>query len=204
MARATVRQRATTHPVVLTVVASALGYAIVIGTFLGLVPAWLYPDLSITQVNRLADAIAVVNTLATLLLLAGWYWIRHDRVRRHRSAMLGAFGLILVFLVLYLTKVGGGGTKEFVGPTGPYYVYLGMLAIHIILSIVSVPLVLYQVITGLTHTTAQIRGATRHQTVGRIAATAWILSLSLGVIAYLLLNHVYAWEFTAATIAIGL
>jgi putative membrane protein len=37
-----------------------------------------------------------------------------------------------------------------------------------------------------------------HRKVGRIAAAAWITSLSLGVVAYLLLNHVYSWEFTEA------
>lgn len=203
MAIPTVRQRATSHPLLLTVAASVVGYALVVGTFLGFLPAWVYPDLSISQVNRLADAIAVVNSLATILLVLGWYWIRQGRIRRHRAAMLGAFGLILLFLLLYLTKVGGGGTKEFVGPSGPYYVYLAMLAVHVSLSIVSVPLVIYQVITGLTHTPHDLRVATRHRTIGRLAASAWILSLTLGVLAYLLLNHVYDWQFTAATIHIG-
>ena len=128
------------HPLATTVVLSILGYALVIGTFRGLVPAVVFPDLTIGQVNRLADAIAVVNTVATLSLLAGWYWIRQDDVTKHRLAMGTGFGLILVFLVLYLTKIGGGGTKEFVGPTLPYYAYLAMLAVHILLSIVAVPL----------------------------------------------------------------
>ena len=183
------------HPIAGTGVLSAVGYALVLGTFLGLVPAGVYPDLSLEWVNRLADAIAVINTVATASLVLGWYWIRRGAVRKHRAAMLTAFGLILLFLVLYLLKVGGGGTKEFVGPTLPYYGYLAMLAIHVILSVVSVPVVIYQVLTGLTHTPTELRGRTSHIRVGRIAAAAWIISLTLGVLTYLMLNHIYSWEF---------
>lgn len=183
------------YPLAATAVLSVLGYALVIGTFLGLVPAVVFPELSLQQVNALADAIAVVNTIATVTLLAGWYWIRHDEVEKHRAAMAFGFGLILLFLVLYLTKIGGGGTKEFVGPTLPYYAYLAMLFVHIVLSIVAVPVVLYALVLGLTHTPRELRTETSHRRVGRIAAAAWILSLALGVVTYFLLNHVYGWEF---------
>jgi putative membrane protein len=187
------------HPAAATLVLSVVGYTLVVGTFLGVVPASVFPDLSLGQVNLLSDAIAVVNTLATCSLIAGWRWIRRDEVKKHAAAMSTAFGLILVFLVLYLTKIGGGGTKEFVGPTLVYYAYLAMLAIHIVLSIVSVPVVLYAIVLGVTHTPAELRD-TAHARVGRIAAGSWILSLSLGVVAYLLLNHVYSWEFVEAAI----
>jgi putative membrane protein len=187
------------HPAAVTAVLSVVGYALVIGTFAGVVPESVFPELSLGQVNVLSDAIAVVNTVATLSLVAGWRWIRRDEVRKHAAAMSTAFGLILLFLVLYLTKIGGGGTKEFVGPQLPYFAYLAMLAIHILLSIVSVPVVLYAIVLGLTHTPSELR-ETAHARVGRVAAGSWILSLSLGVLAYVLLNHVYGWEFVAAVV----
>jgi putative membrane protein len=198
MATASVRGPIKEHPAVVTAVLSVVGYALVIGTFLGFVPASLFPDLTLSQVNRIADAIAVINTTATVLLVAGWRYIRRDEVRKHAAAMTGAFGLILVFLVLYLTKIGGGGTKEFVGPTLPYYGYLAMLAVHIVLSVVSVPVVLHALVLGVTHTPEELRAMGTHRRVGRVAAGAWILSLSLGVVAYLLLNHVYDWRFVEA------
>lgn len=199
MATVAAGRAAREHPVAVTVALSAVGYALVIGTFLGVLPRGVYPDLSVWWVNRLADAIAVINTAALVALVAGWRWIRRGDVDRHRWAMLAAFGLILLFLVLYLSKVGGGGTKEFVGPTVPYYAYLSMLAVHVLLSILAVPLVVYQVVTGLSHTPAELRQLARHRRVGRIAATAWIVSLALGVVTYLLLNHVYSWRFAGAT-----
>jgi len=190
------------HPLAVTAVLSVVGYALVIGTFAGVVPGSVFPDLSLAEVNLLSDAIAVVNTVATILLVLGWRFIRRGEVTKHRAAMLSAFSLILVFLVLYLTKLNGGGTKEFVGPTLPYYAYLAMLAVHILLSMVSVPVVLYAVVLGVSHTPAELR-ETAHARVGRIAAAAWITSLALGVVTYLLLNHVYAWEFSAATLALA-
>lgn len=186
------------HPIVATVILSIVGYGLVVGTFVGLVPKSVFPDVSLSQVNRLADAIAVINTTATVLLVAGWRWIRRDEVRKHAAAMIGAFVLILAFLVLYLMKIGGGGTKEFVGPQLVFYAYAAMLAIHIILSIVAVPVVVYALVLGITHTQAELRTQTPHRRVGRIAAGSWILSLTLGVVTYVLLNHVYDWTFAAA------
>jgi putative membrane protein len=189
------------HPLAAAAVLSILGYAAVIGTFLGVVPARVFPELSLTAVNRLADAIAVVNTINVVVIAAGWRWIRRDEVRKHAAAMTTSFVLILVFLVLYLTKIGGGGTKEFVGPTLAYYPYLAMLAIHIVLSIVSVPVVVFALVLGLTHSPSELRTATPHRRVGRVAASAWLLSLALGVVTYLLLNHVFAWEYVESAAA---
>lgn len=190
------------HPAATTAVVSGVGYVLVLGTLGGFAPAGLYPEISLAVVNRLADAIAVVNALATASLVYGYRAIRRGRVRRHRAAMVTAFLLILAFLVLYLLKVGGGGTKEFVGPRPAYLVYLALLAVHIVLSIVSVPLVVYQVVTGLSHAPATLARRTAHRRIGRLAVVAWTVSLSLGVVAYVLLNHVYDWEFTAAALLV--
>jgi putative membrane protein len=191
------RSRARSYPRATVAVLSIVGYALVIGTFAGVIPAAAFPTLSQAQVELFSHAIAAINTVATILLVLGWKWIREGQVDKHRKAMGSAFGLILVFLVLYLLKIGGGGTKEMVGaPELVYYAYLLMLAVHILLSVVSVPVVLYALVLGLTHSPRELREETPHRTVGRIAAGSWILSLSLGVVTYLLLNWVYAYEFT--------
>ena len=184
-----VRNGVRTRPIVVTAVLSVLGYALVIGTFLGLFD-WAYPSLTETQADLLAGAIAVVNTAALLSLIAGVYYIKNRAIEKHRLAMLTAFGLILVFLVIYMLRVGGFGEKEIIAPTLVTVIYQIMLAIHILLSIVSVPVVIYVVLMGLTHT-AQELTQTPKAKIGRIAAVAWILSLFLGVVTYILLNHAY-------------
>ncbi len=199
MATASAKARVRERPAVVTAILSAVGYALVIGTFVADLP--IYPELTLAQVDFLTHAIAVVNTLATALIVLGWYWIRKGAVQKHKWAMLGAFGLILLFLLMYLPKVGGGGTKEFVGPTLPYYAYLLMLAVHVILSIIAVPVVLHAVVLGVSYTPSELPN-TAHPRVGRIAALSWTISLVLGVITYLMLNHVYGWEFAAATMVV--
>ncbi len=190
------------HPALTTAVLSVVGYALVIGTFVGLVPHSVFPHLSLPEVNAVTDAIGVVNTVTTVLLVLGWYWIRRGKVRRHRAAMSSSFVLIMVFLVLYLAKIGGGGTKEIVGaPPLVTYLYLGMLAVHILLSVVAVPVVVYALVLGLTHTPEELRTQTPHKRVGRIAAASWIVSLSLGVVTYVILNHLYSWKFVRGTAA---
>jgi len=199
MATADLSGYARANPRRLTAVLSVVGYALVIGAFEGLIP--LFPDLSRETVLLFSDAIAVVNTLALTSLLAGAYFIKRGEVRKHRGAMLTAFGLICAFLVLYLWKVGGGFEKSIVIEEGMFLgqyagtvelLYLLMLAVHIFLSVVAVPVVLYAVILGLTHTPEELR-ETSHGKYGRIAVTSWALSLFLGVVTYFMLNHVYAW-----------
>lgn len=192
------------HPRAFVAAVSVVGYGLVIGTFAGVVPESVFPSLTEAEVNVLSHAIAAVNTVTTTLLLLGWRWIRADEVRKHAAAMSAAFGLIMVFLVMYLSKVGGGpGEKRIVVESGMFlgrYAglvelgYLLMLVVHIFLSVVSVPVVLYAITLGVTHTPAELR-RTPHARVGRVAATAWILSLVLGVVTYFLLNWVYGYEF---------
>lgn len=192
MATASPRQRIKEHPGWITAVLSLVGYVLVGGTFGGIFP---FPGISNATVNLLSHAIAAVNTVALCCLLAGWYFIRNDEVRKHRAMMVTAFALILAFLVMYLLKVGGGGEKEIVGATGVvYWAYIAMLAVHVLLSAISVPVVLHALVLGLTHPVSELYD-TRHKTVGRIAASAWILSLFLGIVTYLLLNHVYSYQF---------
>ena len=194
-ARSVIRAR----PAAVTILVSLVGYALVIGSFAGLVPV---PTLDSETVLLFGDAIALINTLALLSLLAGWYFIKRDAVKKHQAAMMTSFGLILLFLVLYVWKQAGGFTKELVVTQGQFlaeyatlvtYTYLALLGIHVLLSIVAVPVVLYAVLLGLTHPTGELAN-TRHPQVGRIAVWVWSVSLALGILTYLLLNHVYTWQ----------
>jgi len=197
MSGTTARERVRERPKSITAVLTVVGYALVLGALYGLAPEGF--TIGESTVNLLSHAIAAINTVATLCLIAGWWYIRNGDVRNHRRSMLSAFVLILLFLVLYLTKTGLGGTKEIALSAGPiYYAYLAMLSIHVVLSIVSVPVVLFALLLGLTHTPRELRESTPHRRVGQVAASAWILSLALGVVTYLLLNHVYGYEFVPA------
>ena len=183
------QSHARTSPRRVTAVLSLVGYALVFGTFGGVFP---FPTISNETVIVLSDAIAVVNTAALSAIVAGVYFIRTDQVQKHRTAMLTAFGLIILFLAMYLLKVGGGFEKSILVEGPVYYAYLVMLAIHILLSAVSVPVVVHAVVLGLSHSPSELK-QTAHARVGRIAVAAWGLSLFLGIVTYVMLNHIYGW-----------
>ncbi|KZX48054.1 DUF420 domain-containing protein [Haloarcula sp. K1] len=185
----TLQSRARARPRLVTAVVSVVGYALVFGAFGGVLPL---PEFSNDTVILLGDAIAVVNSIALLAIIAGVYFIKNNEVQKHRAAMLTAFTLIMVFLALYILKVGGGFEKEIVAEGFVWTAYIVMLAIHILLSAVSVPVVVHAVVLGLTHSPAELR-ETIHARVGRIAVSAWGLSLFLGLVTYVMLNHIYGW-----------
>lgn len=149
-------------------------------------PPFLPPVLALLPL-----AIAVINAAALFCLLSGWRAIRAGLVRRHRAFMLGATGLISLFLVLYVARVALGGVKAFPGPpVVRAYVYLPVLAVHVILSIASVPLVVHNVLTGITRSSVDM-AKSGHPAVGRVAVLLWSVSLALGILVYLLLNVLF-------------
>lgn len=184
-------QFAREHPRLLTAVLTVIGYVVVVGTLYA--DVGVYPEVPESTVDLLAAVIAVINSATVCCLIAGWYWIRNDEIEKHRAAMTAAFSLILLFLVFYLLKTGGGGRKEIIEGAPLRSLYLGMLAVHIVLSVLAVPLVLYAITLGMTHTPAELK-RTAHARVGRLAVVVWLVSLVLGVVAYLMLAFYYGPE----------
>ncbi len=187
------------HPRIVTVVLSLVGYILVGASFMGLIP---FPTLGRDGVILFSDLIAIINTVALTSLLAGYWFIKRGQRQRHKLAMSVTFVLILGFLVLYIWKQSGGFTKDFFVAEGQFlatfatpitYAYLVMLAIHVLLSILAVPVVLHAIVLASTQPMDRL-GETLHPTVGRIAVAAWGLSLALGILTYWMLNHVYSWE----------
>jgi putative membrane protein len=183
------QSRVRASPRRVTALISLVGYALVFATFGGVLP---FPSISDQTVILLSDAIAVVNASALTAIVAGVYFIKTDQIRRHRAAMLTAFVLILAFLVMYLLKVGGGFEKEILAEGVVWTAYIVMLAVHVLLSAISVPVVVHAVVLGLTHSVPELRESA-HARVGRVAVAAWGLSLFLGLVTYVMLNHIYGW-----------
>jgi putative membrane protein len=178
------------RPGVVAVLLAAVVYTVLGYALTGEPPASAPPSLG--RFLALAPhLIAIVNATALACLLLGWRAIRRRQIPVHRAYMLAAAALISIFLVLYVTRVALGGTKAFAGPAAlRAYVYLPMLAVHILLSILSVPPVIYNVLVGLTRDPAAVR-LTAHPRAGRVAVALWSLSLLLGLGVYLLLNVLF-------------
>lgn len=175
----------------LTAVLTVASLGLIFGAVLGAVPDSALPHAGDAVVGVIPHVNAVISVVAIVTISIGWYSIRTGRVRRHRIAMLTSAGLFAAFLLLYLYKVTLEGPSDFRGPVAVYrYVYLPVLAIHMVLAIVCIPLLYYVLLIGLTHSVPQIP-RTRHPRVGRIAAPLWLTSFGLGIVVYLLLYRLY-------------
>lgn len=170
---------------------SAVSLGLVFGAATRTIPSAVLPRAPDAVLRAIPHANVGISVLAIGVIGYGWNAARHRRIRRHRTAMVTGFGLFATFLVLYLYKVALEGPTAFVGPIViERFVYLPVLAIHVALAVVCVPLLWYVLLLGLTHPVSEIP-LTRHPSLGRIAASLWLLSFALGIVVYLLLYHLY-------------
>ncbi|MFB6361953.1 MAG: DUF420 domain-containing protein [Halobacteriales archaeon] len=185
--RGFVRDHVSAVAALLTVLSLALVFGAVLGSF----PSGLLPRAPDPVLHAIPHVNAVISLLAISVIATGWYSARSGQIRRHRAAMLLATALFAGFLGLYLYRVTLVGPTSFPGPAVVYrWLYLPVLAVHVSLAIVCIPLVYYVLLIGLSHPVAAIPG-TRHPSVGRIAASLWLVSFTLGTVVYLLLYVVY-------------
>lgn len=184
------RRRARDHVPLLTAVLSIVSLALVFGAVLQTFPTALVPELdgllaAVPHINALVSATAIV------VIWLAWAAIRRGDVRTHRRGMLAGLGLFLTFLALYLYRVSILGPTHFDGPAWiDAYVYVPLLAVHVLLAVICVPLLYYVVLLAVTRPVGDIL-ATRHPTVGRITVVLWLVSFALGICVYLLLYWVF-------------
>lgn len=184
------RRWAADHVPALTALLTLASLVLVFGAALQMLPVGALPSpqgllKAVPHVN------AVISLCAIGTISAGVRAIRHGNVARHRALMLTSFGLFALFLALYLYRVAILGPTEFGGPdVVESYVYLPVLFVHVALAIVCVPFVFYALLIAGTRPVAEIY-ETRHRTVGRIAATLWLISFSMGLVIYAMLYHLY-------------
>lgn len=170
----------------LTVVSLALVFAAV----LGYIPESILPRVE-ALVTVIPHVNAVIAALAIVTILVGVGAIQRGDVERHKTAMLASTALFALFLVLYLYRVSLEGPAAFGGPDWiERFVYLPLLAIHILLAMVCIPFVYYALLLAGTHSVRELPD-TSHPRVGQIAATLWVISFFLGIVVYALLHLLY-------------
>lgn len=175
----------------LTAVLSAASIGLVVAAVRGFVPSAALPHAPTSVLAAIPTVNAAISALAIVTIATGVRAIRRGDVKRHRAAMGTSTLLFALFLTLYLYRIVVEGTTHFAGPDAVYtFVYLPILAVHIGLAIVCIPLVYYALLLAGTHDVSEIP-ATTHATVGRVAASLWVVSFTLGIAVYLLLYVVY-------------
>lgn len=174
----------------LTAVLSVVSLALVFGAVRQAIPAAVLPRID-PLVAVIPHLNALISFTAIGTITAGIRAIRRRDIQTHRRRMLASAGLFALFLVLYLYRVSLEGPSEFPGPDAVYlYLYLPILAIHILLAIVAVPVVYYTLLLAVTRPVSELP-ETPHARVGTVAATLWLVSFSLGIAVWLMLHVLF-------------
>ena len=90
----------------------------------------------------LATVNACLNSLATILLLAGFIAIKRGDRKLHQRIMVAAVVVSAIFLTCYLIHHAQHGSVKYQGRDWTYTLYLAVLIPHVILAMLMVPAIL--------------------------------------------------------------
>jgi putative membrane protein len=133
----------------------------------------------------LAPLNSILNSVAAILLLAGFYCIRRRWVRAHRAFMLSAFTVSTAFFISYLTYHYQVGDVRFQGHGFVRPLYFTILISHISLAAAIVPLVL------ITLGRALRGNFQKHRRIAVWTWPLWIYVSVTGVVVYLMCYQLY-------------
>lgn len=142
-------------------------------------------DLEADWVYFLPHLNAVINSAATIALIAGLIFIKQKNIPYHRASMSIAFGLGAIFLVSYVIYHGAAESTTFGGDGLIRIVYYFLLLTHIVLAAVALFPILFAYYYGLTD---QI---VKHRKVVKFAFPIWLYVTVTGVVVYLLISPYY-------------
>ncbi len=124
---------------------------------------------------------AVLNSMAAVLLVLGFVFIKQKKIAQHRACMLAAFGVSTVFLVCYLIHHARVGSVPFRGTGALRALYFTILVPHVLLAVAVVPLALTTIYRGLKG------NVVKHRQLARVTLPVWLFVSVSGVVVYLML-----------------
>lgn len=137
---------------------------------------------------------AILNSVATLLLILGGLAIKARAIRLHIVCMVTTLAISAVFLASYLNYhlvIKGSVATRFQdwnpeAPDSIRYLYYGILLSHTVLAIVITPLALRTAYLGWKG------DYTRHRPLARWVLPVWLYVTATGVVVYWMLYRMYA------------
>ena len=164
-------------------VAAILGISLAATLFL-LRLIYIHPaaDAASATFSFLPALNALLNALSATALLIGYSYIRAHRIPQHRAAMFTAFGFSSLFLVSYILHHALHGDVRYPIHAAFRSLYLGLLASHILLAVIALPLVLTTFFFSLTGRIPM------HRKIARWTFPIWLYVSVTGVITYVMLR----------------
>lgn len=136
---------------------------------------------------------ASLNSLSTLFILAGYWFIKTDRKQQHIVAMVAALITSTLFLISYGIYHAHHIVTYFTHPGWPRVIYRLILFTHIPLAFVVLPLVVLTVVPALR------ARYDRHRRIARWTLPIWLYVSVTGVLVYLML---YQWFPPAPSVVV--
>lgn len=143
---------------------------------------------------------ATFNSITTVVLLIGFYFIRQKNIKAHRSMMSIAFTLGSLFLVSYIiyhssadsTMFGDlnrNGVLDVSEKTADVLfwrkIYVAILLVHILLAAIVVPFVLFAFYFALTNK------IDKHKKIVKFTLPIWLIVSITGVVVYFMISPYY-------------
>jgi putative membrane protein len=128
---------------------------------------------------------AVLNSIATVLLLTGLYFIKNKQIAYHRTMMLSAFLVSTIFLLSYVTYHTLSKPTPYGGDGLLRYVYYFILISHVVLAAGVLPFILFTFLRALTG------DIEKHRKIARLTLPVWLYVTITGVIVYFLIAPYY-------------
>jgi putative membrane protein len=171
--------RANTRPAILAILAISAAASLFLFWLIYEHPA---ADASSVKLPFLPALNAVLNGLSATALLIGYSFIRARKITAHRASMITAFGFSTLFLVSYILHHYLHGDVRYPLHAALRSLYLPLLASHIVLAIVALPMVLITFFFSLSGRIPQ------HRKVARWTFPLWLYVSVTGVITYVMLR----------------
>lgn len=129
---------------------------------------------------------AAINSTVSVLLVLAYVLVRNKKYEEHKKVMLTAIVLSFLFLVSYIAHHLFAGETKFGGEGGIRAFYLILLASHIILAAIILPIILFTAYRSLTGEYA------KHKKIARYTFPLWLYVSVTGVIVYLMISPYYS------------
>ena len=126
---------------------------------------------------------ATLNATAAVLLVWGYWLIRHKRIEMHRKVMTTAFVTSCLFLVCYLVYHAQVGSVRFPKTGMIRTVYLSILGTHTVLAAAVPFLAIITLRRGLA------AKYDKHRRIAKWTLPIWLYVSVTGVVVYLMLYH---------------
>jgi putative membrane protein len=133
-----------------------------------------------------AKIIAVINSIVSVLLILGLYFIKQRNIVAHKNTMLAALISSALFLVFYIIHHMANPDTHFGGTGAIKIVYYIILISHIVLAACILPFILFTAYRGLT------AEYSAHKKIARYTFPLWLYVSITGVVVYLFISPYYA------------